>query len=86
MKILSFLLAVLLSGYAAGRQDAPVGDEWQSPQQLALNKDVPHAWFFSFPDVESAARCCRNAAPTGGAWTGTAPNGGKNRPLGAKSA
>ena len=56
MKILSFLLAVLLSGYAAGRQDAPVGDEWQSPQQLALNKEVPHAWFFSFPDVESARK------------------------------
>ena len=56
MKILSFLLAVLLSGYAAGRQDAPVGDEWQSPQQLALNKGIPHAWFFSFPDVESARK------------------------------
>ena len=56
MKILTFLLAVLLSGYSAGRQDAPVGDEWQSPQQLALNKEVPHAWFFSFPDVESARK------------------------------
>jgi hypothetical protein len=56
MKILSFLLAVLLSGYATGRQDAPVGDEWQSPQQLSLNKQAPHAWFFSFPDVESARK------------------------------
>ena len=50
MKILTFVLAVLLSGYATGTQTAPAGDEWQSPQQLSLNKELPHAWFFSFPD------------------------------------
>ena len=56
MKILTFVLAVLLSGYATGTQTAPAGDEWQSPQQLSLNKELPHAWFFSFPDVESARK------------------------------
>ena len=56
MKTLVFLLLALLSGYATGRQEAPAGDEWQSPQQLSLNKELPHAWFFSFADVESARK------------------------------
>ena len=56
MNILAILLSALLSGYAFGRPAAPAGDEWQSPGQLALNKEAPHAWFFSFPDVESARR------------------------------
>ena len=34
----------------------PTGMEWQSPEQLALNKEMPHAWFFSFADEESARR------------------------------
>ena len=50
------ILAAILSGFAYGRQEAPKGDEWQSPQQLALNKEAPHAWFFSFGDVESARK------------------------------
>ena len=56
MKLLSLLLAAVLSGYAYGPQDAPRGDEWQSPGLLALGKEAPHAWFFSFADVGSA-RC-----------------------------
>ena len=35
---------------------APKGDEWESPEKLALNKEQPHTWFFSFGDVESARR------------------------------
>lgn len=34
----------------------PNGTEWQSPEELALNKEMPHAWFFSFADEESARR------------------------------
>lgn len=34
----------------------PKGTEWQSPEDLALNKEKPHAWFFSFADEESARR------------------------------
>lgn len=35
---------------------APTGKEWESPEQLGLNKEQPHAWFFTFPDTESARR------------------------------
>ena len=55
MRTLLFLTA-LLSGFFYGRQDAPTGEEWQSPQYLGLNKEAPHAWFFSFQDVESARK------------------------------
>ena len=55
MRTLLFL-TVLLSGFFYGRQDAPTGEEWQSPQYLGLNKEAPHAWFFSFQDVESARK------------------------------
>lgn len=40
--------------YASGK--APVGNEWESPENLALNKEQPRAWFFSFQDVESARK------------------------------
>ena len=55
MRIL-LILTALLSGFLYGRQDAPTGEEWQSPQLLGLNKEAPHAWFFSFQDVESARK------------------------------
>ena len=45
-----------VSGFSFGRQAAPAGDEWQSPSQLSLNKEYPHAWFFSFTDRESARK------------------------------
>ncbi len=35
---------------------APTGKEWENPEQLSLNKEQPHAWFFSFADTESARR------------------------------
>ena len=44
-----------LKGFAYDRTvTAPSGQEWQSPEQLSLNKEQPHAWFFAFGDVESA--------------------------------
>lgn len=45
-----------LTGYEYGREEAPVGDEWESPEKLGLNKEQPRAWFFSFQDTESARR------------------------------
>lgn len=36
--------------------EGPEGDEWNSPENLALNKEQPRAWFFPFSDVESARR------------------------------
>ena len=58
MNILSIIItaATVLSGFAYGRQEAPKGDEWQSPGKLGLNKEAPHAWFFSFGDIESARK------------------------------
>lgn len=43
-----------LDGYLFGNETAPNGQEWQSPEKLSLNKELPHAWFFSFQDTEAA--------------------------------
>ena len=45
-----------LSGYEYGEREAPDGTEWNDPSRLALNKEQPKAWFFSFQDRESALR------------------------------
>ncbi|MFV0471329.1 MAG: glycoside hydrolase family 2 TIM barrel-domain containing protein [Paludibacteraceae bacterium] len=44
------------AGYKYGNENAPTGNEWESPQDLSLNKEQPRAWFFSFADVESARK------------------------------
>ena len=56
MKILALLLSIVLAGFNFGHENAPKGTEWQSPEELSLNKELPHAWFFSFEDIESARR------------------------------
>ena len=44
-----------LSGYAYQHQvTAPQGNEWESPDKVALNKEQPHAWFFSFANEKEA--------------------------------
>jgi Beta-galactosidase/beta-glucuronidase len=45
-----------LEGFTYAVLNAPAGDEWESPGNLALNKEQPHAYFFSFGDVESARK------------------------------
>ena len=45
-----------LEGFKYASEKAPVGNEWESPENLALNKEQPRAWFFSFQDVESARK------------------------------
>ena len=37
-------------------QKAPQGDEWNTPTKLALNKEMPRAWFFSFQDKDNARK------------------------------
>lgn len=37
-------------------QKAPQGDEWNNPTKLALNKEMPRAWFFSFQDKDNARK------------------------------
>ncbi|MBR5018561.1 MAG: DUF4981 domain-containing protein, partial [Bacteroidales bacterium] len=56
MKTLALFLSIVLSGFSFGHEPGPKGTEWQSPQELSLNKELPHAWFFSFEDVESARK------------------------------
>ncbi|MDR0427428.1 MAG: discoidin domain-containing protein [Dysgonamonadaceae bacterium] len=46
----------LLKGFHYGKESAPKGTEWESPEDLALNKEQPRAYFFSFQDVESARK------------------------------
>ena len=65
-KALSFLLGCLamplmaqvapLEGFYYGSMQAPTGWEWQSVDSLSLNKEQPHAWFFSFENVEQARK------------------------------
>lgn len=45
-----------LGGFFYQSQGAPTGWEWQSPDSLACNKEQPHAWFFSFANVEEARK------------------------------
>lgn len=45
-----------IAGFHYGDVPAPKGDEWESPQVLSLNKELPHASFFSFSNVESARK------------------------------
>lgn len=54
-----------LEGFAyANNPTAPTGNEWQSPEALALNKEQPHAWGFHFPSEEAA----RGVMPERGAY------------------
>lgn len=45
-----------LEGFMYASVSAPAGNEWESPENLALNKEQPHAYFFSFQDVENARK------------------------------
>ncbi len=45
-----------LSGFNYASTKAPVGNEWESPENLALNKEQPRAYFFPFQDMESARK------------------------------
>ncbi|MDE6754026.1 MAG: DUF4981 domain-containing protein [Muribaculaceae bacterium] len=54
--MLSILLLAssVLSGFTFGNVSAPSGKEWQSPDSLALNKELPRAYFCHFSDLNSA--------------------------------
>lgn len=54
-----------LGGYFYNQQAAPTGWEWQSPDSVAVNKQQPHAWFFSFRNVEEARKVYRRTVLTG---------------------
>ena len=46
----------VLGGYFYQQQEAPTGWEWQSPDSVAVNKLQPHAWFFSFRNIDEAKK------------------------------
>lgn len=49
--------AFLLENYRMSTaQKAPSGNEWNDPSVLALNKEMPRAWFFSFQDKDNARK------------------------------
>ena len=56
------LCAQGLAGFAYGDVAAPAGNEWESPQQLSLNKEQPKAWFFNFASIESARKVLPDAS------------------------
>lgn len=43
-----------LKGFRYAREKQPTGHEWESPEELSLNKEQPRAYFFSFPNKEAA--------------------------------
>lgn len=45
-----------LPGYRYASEKAPTGKEWESPELIALNKEQPKAYFFSFEDINSARK------------------------------
>ena len=70
MAVLAFSLGCFgqnLKGFAYGDVEAPRGYsyvqgqeaglvEWESPMELALNKEQPKAWFFTFASEDNARR------------------------------
>ncbi|WP_455149991.1 glycoside hydrolase family 2 TIM barrel-domain containing protein [Capnocytophaga sp.] len=52
-----------LAGFAYGNPAAPIGDEWQSPENLSLNKEYPRAYFFSFNNEKQATQVLPEYAP-----------------------
>ncbi|TDG36194.1 DUF4981 domain-containing protein [Pedobacter changchengzhani] len=50
------LSTVSLGGFKYGDEKSPTGKEWESPQDLSLNKEVPHAYFFSFSSTDQARK------------------------------
>jgi len=45
-----------IEGFQYEDRLSPKGNEWESPQLLSLNKELPHASFFSFSNVENARK------------------------------
>lgn len=52
----SFAAQPALNGFKYATELAPDGNEWQSPERLALNKEQPRAYFFPFESVEKALK------------------------------
>ncbi len=51
-----------LKGFLYGKVDAPSGKEWQSPEELSLNKEQPRAYMFHFASEWDAAKVMPNGS------------------------
>lgn len=54
--IQSITASAQLKGFSYQTQSSPTGKEWESPENLSLNKEQPQAYFFPFADVQSARK------------------------------
>ncbi|MDE7111360.1 MAG: discoidin domain-containing protein [Muribaculaceae bacterium] len=52
-----------LGGFNYGGAAAPTGTEWEDCQNLSLNKEQPHAWFFNFATVDQAKKVLPENSP-----------------------
>ena len=52
-----------LGGFAYGDKEAPTGKEWESVEELALNKEYPRPYFFSFDNEAQAAQVRPEKSP-----------------------
>ena len=48
------MAANTLSGFSYGNAEAPAGNEWESPESLAYNKEQPRATFWTFESLDKA--------------------------------
>jgi beta-galactosidase len=51
-----------LEGFTYGETTAPSGNEWESPEHIAHNKEQPRATFYSFEDADSARKVLPEAS------------------------
>ena len=45
-----------LGGFEYADKTAPTGKEWESVEELSLNKEYPRAYFFSFDNEKEATQ------------------------------
>ena len=80
----------VLGGFRYVSEQSPSGNEWQSPEQLALNKEQPHAYMFHFADVSSAQSVLPDASSyvlsLDGTWKFRWVPSPEKRPVGFASA
>lgn len=63
MKTVVAVMQTLAAVAALAYPEGPKGTEWESEQELGLNKLPPRAWFGHFPDTESAKGILMQTSP-----------------------
>ena len=70
----------MLSGFRYANEQAPSGKEWESPENLALNKEQPRAYFFRFRIQKVPVKFSPKIPPTGNRLTEPGSSAGQNIP------